>query len=182
MWNERPVIAVFGSSRTNDGQDNYRQARRLGRLLARSGFVTCTGGYKGSMEAASLGTVEEGGSALGLTLAIFGDREPNQYVTHELRSATLFERLEKFVELADGFVVLKGGIGTLAEVFTIWNLMQTRALGQRPLIFLGEFWPELIEHLCAHMEVREEDVRLLDFASTPEQAMKILKKHLERET
>jgi hypothetical protein len=182
MWNEKPVIVVFGSSRTIDGHDDYEQARRLGSLLARSGYVTCTGGYKGLMEATSQGAVEERGVTLGLTLSVFGDSEANRYVVHEIRNATLFDRLRKFVELADGFIVLKGGIGTLAEVFSIWNLMQTRALGPRPFIFLGDFWPELIAHLREHMEIREKDMRLMDFVSTPEQAVKILKKYLEIKT
>ncbi len=181
MWDAKPVVAVFGSSRTQDGSDGYMQACELGKLLVQSGFAICNGGYAGSMEATCRGAAEAGGSTIGLTMEVFGDTDANSYVSHEIRSATLFERLGKFVELADAFIVLKGGIGTLAEVFTIWNLMQTHSLKPRPFIFLGEFWPELLEHISSHMEIREKDMRLLHFASTPEQAVEILKKYRKDE-
>jgi hypothetical protein len=182
MWDSKPVIAIFGSSRTVDGNEGYQQARKLGRLLAQAGFVLCNGGYRGLMEATARGASETGGPTIGLTLEVLGERETNPYVAHEIPTATLYERLRKFVELAEGFIVLKGGIGTLAETFAVWNLMQTRALGPRPFIFLGDFWPELIGHLRRHMEIRDKDMRLLEFVSTPEQAMEILNTYVRIRT
>ncbi len=46
------VITVFGSSRPRADEPDYEEARLLGRALAeRRGFVVCSGGYVGVMEA-----------------------------------------------------------------------------------------------------------------------------------
>jgi uncharacterized protein (TIGR00730 family) len=178
MWNSKPVVAVFGSHKTPEDDEDYRRARLLGRMLARAGFVVCNGGYTGVMEASSRGASEMGGVSLGLTIAVFGDQGPNPFVTREIKSEALCERLANFVELSDAFVVFKGGVGTLAELFVIWNLMQTRALGPRPLIVVGQCWPKIIESLGENLEVRDKDLRLAHLVSTPEQAMEILKEHV----
>lgn len=178
MWNSKPVIAVFGSSQITDGDDEYRQARLLGRLLARSGFVVCNGGYGGVMEATSRGVSEMEGVSIGLTLDAFDVKGANPFLTRELRSPTLFERLAHFVDLAEAFVVLRGGVGTLSEFATVWNLMQTRQLDLKPFIFLGHCWPRTIENLRQDMEIRDKDVKLLHIVSTPEQALEILKRHI----
>jgi len=178
MWNSKPVVAIFGSSRTIDGNEEYKQACTLGHLLAVSNFVVCNGGYRGMMEATARGAYEAGGVTIGLTLATVEECETNSYIYHEMRLPTLYERLQKFVELADGFIVLRGGVGTLAETFAVWNLMQSRLLEPRPFIFMGEFWQEMIEHLRTHMEIRDKDTDLLDFVLTPEQVVEILKERV----
>jgi uncharacterized protein (TIGR00730 family) len=178
MWNSKLAIAIFGSSRTVDGHEEYEQARKLGYLLALSNFVVCNGGYRGMMEATARGANEAGGVTVGINLTGVEECETNPYIIHEMRMPSLFERLRKFVELADGFVVLRGGVGTLAETFVVWNLMQSHLLDPRPFIFMGEFWQQMIEHLRKHMEIRDKDIRLLDFVLTPEQAVKILEERV----
>ena len=178
MWNSRPVVAILGSHKTPEDDEDYRQARLLGRMLARDNFVVCNGGYTGVMEASSRGASEMGGVTIGLTIAVFGDQGPNPYVTREIKHDTLFERFANFVELSDAFVVFRGGMGTLAELSVIWNLMQTRALSRRPLIFVGECWPKVLECLRENLEVRDKDLRLVHMASSPEQAMEIIKEHV----
>ena len=179
MWNSKPVVAIFGSSQIIAGDHEYEQAHLLGRLLARAGFVICNGGYSGTMEASSRGASEMKGVSIGLTLDTFGTKGANPFLTREINSATLFERLGHFVELSEAFVVLKGGVGTLAELFTIWNLMQTRQLGPKPFVFVGERWPAIIDNLRKNMEIRDKDLRFLHMVSTPEEAAKILKEQIE---
>ncbi len=178
MWNEKPVVAVFGSSQAVESDELYRQARLLGRLLAREGFVLCNGGYGGVMEASARGASEMGGFTIGLTTTVFEDGDANPFITRQIKNTTLFERLSNFVSLAEAFVALKGGVGTLAEFSIIWNLTQTRALGPRPFILLGDHWPEVIRTLRANMVIREKDVRLFRTVSTPEQTLDVLKKSL----
>ena len=55
MKRSAKVISVFGSSRPRPGDAEYADAQSLGTELARKGFVVCTGGYGGVMEAASRG-------------------------------------------------------------------------------------------------------------------------------
>jgi uncharacterized protein (TIGR00730 family) len=174
VWNSKPVVAIFGSSQIIDGDGEYEQARLLGRLLARAGFAICNGGYAGAMEASARGASEMDGASIGLTLKAFGKKNGNPFLTREIESDTLFERLSHFVELSEAFVAISGGIGTLAELFTIWNMMQTHQLGPRPFILIGKRWPAIIDHLHQNMEIRDKDIELLQMVSTPEEAVKIL--------
>jgi uncharacterized protein (TIGR00730 family) len=179
VWNSKPVISIFGSSQIIDGDEEYRQARLLGRLLAREGFVVCTGGYGGTMEAICRGATEMKGAAIGLTLEVFGDREANPFVTREIRNATLFERLANFTQLSEGFIALRGGVGTLGELSVVWNLMQTHAMASKPFVLLGEFWPKLLADLRRYMRIREKDIKLLHTVATPEEAVEVIKNHLK---
>ncbi|RJP66358.1 MAG: TIGR00730 family Rossman fold protein [Candidatus Abyssobacteria bacterium SURF_17] len=181
MWNSKPVVAVFGSSQVVDGDAEYEEARLLGQLIAQAGFVLCNGGYTGVMEASARGASEAGGAAIGLTLALLSARETaNPFVTQEIRNPTLFERMANFVGLADAFVVLRGGVGTLAEFSTIWNLVQTGGLDRKPFIFVGRCWPKIMENLRQNMEIRDKDLKLFLVVSTPHEAIDILKNHLRK--
>lgn len=180
MWNSKPVVAIFGSSQIIDGDEGYEQARLLGRLLARAGFVICNGGYAGTMEATARGASEMEGISIGLTLKSFGSRDANPFLTREISSATLFERISNFVELAEAFVALSGGVGTLAELFTIWNLLQTHQLGPRPFILVGERWPEIVVCLRDNTEIRDKDLKFLQMVPTPQEAIIILESELAK--
>ena len=78
------VISVFGSGLPRLGDSRYAEARRLGAELAMRGFVICTGGYGGVMEAASRGAKEAGGRTIGVTAEFFPSRA-NKWVDEEIR-------------------------------------------------------------------------------------------------
>jgi hypothetical protein len=126
------------------------------------------------MEATARGASEMDGESIGLTLKAFGERNTNPFLTRTIESATLFERLSHFFELAEAFVVMSGGVGTLAELFIVWNLMQTRQLALRPFVLVGEQWPEILQSLRQGTEVRDKDLEFLQVVATPEEAVKAL--------
>ena len=109
------TIGVFGSSRREEGSDLYRQAYELGGALARAGYAVLTGGYAGSMGAASRGAAEAGGRVIGVTCAIFDPTPPNPWLTEEIKAPSLLARLGIMLDRADGFVAVRGGIGTLVR-------------------------------------------------------------------
>ncbi|NIA25497.1 MAG: DNA-binding protein, partial [Gammaproteobacteria bacterium] len=86
-----PTIAVIGSSRTPPDHPDYRDAQRLGRLLAEAGFTVASGGYGGLMEAVSQGARSVGGPVVGVTAPdVFPGRAGvNEYVTDEQPAETL---------------------------------------------------------------------------------------------
>ena len=71
MKRQAKIVTVFGSSRPREGDAHYAQARALGAALAEKGFVVCSGGYGGVMEAVSRGAKEAGGRTLGGNGGIF---------------------------------------------------------------------------------------------------------------
>lgn len=167
------IVTIFGGSKCREGDPEYGQALRVGELLADSGFTICTGGYAGVMEAASRGAHERGGRVIGVTMNQFKS-EPNRYLTEKLPSAHFYERLQRLIIQSVGYVALRGGMGTVTEISLVWNKMQTRVLGQRPLVLLGDCWPPVVEEWQRHLAVNDTDVAFLSFASTPEEAVAII--------
>ena len=65
------TIAIFGSSRRDEDSPLWAEAYELGRNLATAGYTVLSGGYGGSMAAASRGAAEAHGQVVGVTCAIF---------------------------------------------------------------------------------------------------------------
>jgi uncharacterized protein (TIGR00730 family) len=178
----RGSIAVFGSSETVEGDPLYEEARRVGHLLAEAGYRVVTGGYGGVMEAASRGAAEAGGSAIGVTCAVFSERRPNPYLADNIETADLHDRTRELVALSDGFVVLSGKSGTLAELAFLWALHRAGCLDRRPVVLLGDPWRHVLRHLvrAGILEGPQFDVtRVVD---TPEETVDTLSLHLEMDS
>jgi uncharacterized protein (TIGR00730 family) len=168
------IVTIFGGSKCAEGDREYEQARRVGQLLAESGFTICTGGYLGVMEAASRGAHERGGRVLGIIMNQF-KAEPNRYLTDKVATPHFYERLQQLITRSVGFVAIRGGMGTVTELSLVWNKMQTRVIGPRPLVLLGDCWPGVVQVWQQCLAVTDNDVSALDFANTPEEAVAIIK-------
>ena len=167
------IVTIFGGAKCAEDSEEYAQARQVGQLLAEAGFTICTGGYLGVMEAASRGAHERGGRVLGVVMNQFKS-EPNRYLTDKVASAHFYERLQNLITRSVGFVAIRGGMGTVTELSLVWNKMQTRVIGPRPLVLLGECWPPVVECWREHLVISPADFSLLDFAATPEEAVAII--------
>jgi uncharacterized protein (TIGR00730 family) len=174
-------IAVFGSSEPTAGDPAYEQARRLGRLLAQAGYRVVTGGYGGVMEAASRGATETGGSAFGVTCSIFRNRQPNPYLDGNIEAADLYDRTRELVSRADGFVVLPGKSGTLAELAFLWALHRAGCLDRRPVVLLGEAWRHVLRHLVRAGILESPQFDVTRVVDTPEEAIDTLSLHFGKE-
>ena len=167
------IVTIFGGSKCGEDSEEYRHALRVGQLLAEQGFTICTGGYLGVMEAASRGAHERGGHVLGIVMNQF-KAEPNRYLTDKVATEHFYERLQNLITRSVGFIAVRGGMGTVTEMSLVWNKLQTQVIGPRPLVLLGTDWPPVIDAFRRHLAVSERDVRLLDFAETPEEAVRIV--------
>src|SRR5262245_33359089 len=172
---DEKIVTIFGGSKCGEQSAEYAQAHRVGELLAEAGFTICTGGYSGVMEAASRGAHERGGRVLGITMKQF-DKEPNRYLTEKFPSEHFYERLQRLITQSVGYIALRGGMGTVTEISLVWNKMQTRVLEPRPLVLLGDCWAPIVAAWQKHLEVNDDDVRLLRFAHTAEEAVEIIKR------
>ncbi len=169
------IITIFGASRgsgARPGTAAYEQAYRLGRLLAEAGFTICNGGYGGTMEASAMGAREAGGSAIGITTAVFDPAPANLYIDDERKAPDFFERLRRLITIADACICLPGGIGTLTELHLTWTLFQTRAVPRRPLICVGPAWQAVLATYRDHLAVRPKDFELIALVETVDEAVK----------
>ncbi len=180
--NNRPVIAVFGSSAPKEGQPDYAQAYEVGRLLAEAGYAVATGGYSGTMTAVSRGAADAGGYVIGVTssqIEQFRDLPPNDWITKEYRYPTLQERLSHLVTQNEGMIVLPGGIGTLAELALAWNLIQVNEIPKRPLILLGKLWLDTLAAFIQEPYIMETHRDIVINVLTPEEAVGAITKNNE---
>jgi uncharacterized protein (TIGR00730 family) len=174
------VIAVYGSSATQPGDADYESSLVVGRALAEAGFSVMTGGYAGVMEAASRGAHEAGGHVIGVTTDAIeafrgGDLRPNQWVVDEVRHATLRERVAHLILHADAYVIMPGGLGTLHELVSVWELMRVGDIPQRPIICYGQYWREMLRSLIDSPYISPTYWEILTFVDTPAQMIEALK-------
>jgi len=179
--NGRPLITVFGSSRAREGDELYAQALWMGRLLGQSGFDVVTGGYAGVMEAASRGAHEAGAHVMGITMKSFGETV-NPYVLDEVAVGDFYARLRRLVDRADGYVVMRGGMGTLAELTFTWQKLWLKMLPARPCVLVGRRWRRVLDSWLEHLIVDRTDYNCLTIVDSPEQACAILRAHFGPQT
>ena len=171
------TVTIFGGSRVEPDTAEYLAALELGRALAERGFTVVTGGYNGVMEAVSRGAREAGGHVVGVTVEVIArnfERVPNAYLTQEVRTAALLERIDRMVELGAAYVVLPGGAGTLAELGIVWNLALLGALQRKPIIVVGQGWERVLRTMIEALHTVESDLALLQFAADVDEVLTLL--------
>jgi uncharacterized protein (TIGR00730 family) len=144
MKSSSTVITVFGSSRPRPSDAHYEEAQQLGAALASRGFLVCSGGYGGVMEAVSRGAKEGGGRTIAVTAKFFRARA-NKWVDQEIRVNTWQERLFELIRRGNGYVACPGGTGTLVELSVVWEMLNKGVMAKKPVVTLGTFWRPVIE-------------------------------------
>lgn len=168
------IIAVFGGSRPPENSPEYVEAYAVGKLLAQNGFTVMNGGYAGTMEASARGAQENGGRTIGVLSSEFSWLKPNLYLTETQPSQDLFSRIRYMQLNADGFIVLKGSMGTIAELALVWNLSKIDKNHRKPIILLGDAWARVLEVWREQLAVTDEEARLLQAVENPESAVRLL--------
>lgn len=168
----KKIITIFGTGKANPKDSAYMLAYQTGKLLAQAGFTIANGGYGGTMLAAAKGADEAGGEIIGVTCSAFKGSRANEYVTREIVTRSLDERLDTLIKLGQGYVVLPGGTGTLLELAKVWELKNKGFLkADRPIILVGEFWKPLVDLVAAD---DPDSSRYIRCADGPKQAVKLI--------
>lgn len=176
------TITVFGSSRPRSGDRHYDEAQQLGAALAAKGFALCSGGYGGVMEAASRGAKEAGGRTLAVTAKFFRSRA-NKWVEEEIRVDTWQGRLFELVRRGDGYVICRGGTGTLVELAVVWEMVNKGVMKRKPIVTLGTFWAPVIEcvrevEVSGDSRWSERDQALIHSGTSPADVAEFLERQL----
>ena len=173
-------IAVYCSSSLAIDPKYIDLAHSLGAgIAARSWELVSGGGHVSAMGAVSRGARETGGKTIGvipqrLVDIEFADRDSDElHVVESMR-----ERKAKIEELADAFITLPGGPGTLEEFFEIW-VGRFLKFHDKPVLILdphGAFAPlvTLLDHLEAEGFVKPGQRELVTWCTSVEQVIKTL--------
>jgi len=173
-------ICVYCAS-SSSVDPKYRQlATDLGQFLGQENrTLVYGGGHVGLMGACADAVLEQSAKVIGVIPQYLKDRE----VAHEGLTVlhvtdTMQERQKKMADLSDAFVMLPGGLGTLAEFFEIitWKHL---TLHDKPVFVLNAYgyWDQLFAMLA---KAGEEKFLYKDTAElfTVCDSLEDLKKHL----
>jgi uncharacterized protein (TIGR00730 family) len=176
-------VCVFCGSSTGLNAEYVGSARQLGRVLARRKLALVYGGGSvGLMGALADATLEAGGEVVGVIPRALQLRE----VGHSRLTAlhvvsSMHERKAKMAELADAFVALPGGMGTLEEFAEILTWAQL-GLHAKPcgLLDVAGYWQPLVaffDHAVAEGFIRPEHRRFVVSADRVETLLDALERH-----
>ena len=117
-------VCVFCGSRAGRRDAFTVAARTIGHLLATRGVgVVYGGGGSGLMGCLADSAMRAGGEVIGVIPSFLVGQERAHPDVRDMRVVeTLSQRKEMMMTLADGFIVLPGGVGTLDELFEVVSL------------------------------------------------------------
>ena len=112
-------LAIYCGAATPADPRYLELAREVGATLARRGIgVVYGGGRLGLMGALAQGALKQGGEVIGVIPHAMVEREfANHDCTQLITVDTMHQRKQHFTDLADGFITLPGGMGTMDELF-----------------------------------------------------------------
>lgn len=184
----RGRIAVYCGS--SDGTDPaYRkEAVALGSAIAQAGFGVVYGGANiGLMGAVADAALAGGAEVIGVLPELLSGREIAHSGLSRLETVgSMHQRKARMVALADAFIMLPGGYGTLDELFEIitWSQLKMHA---KPCIVVNTlgYWTQMLAFLDTAVEagfLKAENRALLQAAESAQEAVATIARNFEANT
>lgn len=172
-------VAVYCGS-ANGSQPAFRaEATALGKAIAAAGMDLVYGGANvGLMGAVADAVLAGGAEVIGILPAVLAGREiAHTGLTSLEMVPTMHERKARMAELADAFLVLPGGYGTLDELMEAVTWAQL-GLHDKPCILINTagYWNGLLEFLDSIVAagfLKAENRQLLQVAESAADAVRM---------
>lgn len=146
-------VAVYCGSSNGASEAYLEGAKQLGKELVKRGISLVYGGASVGVMGTVADTVLQGnGHVIGVMPQLLIDREiAHQNLTELVIVDSMHERKAKMADLADAFIVLPGGPGTMEEFFEVFTWAQI-GIHQKPIgvLNVNQYYDPLIS-LFAHM-------------------------------
>lgn len=182
---ERPAICVFCGSSYGGDPANAQAARRLGTLIGEHGFrLVFGGGNVGLMGETARAARAAGAAVIGILPQFLRHMEPPLKSADELIVVPdLQQRKQRMIAMADAFVLLPGGLGTLDEFFEVVTAVQLGVIA-KPIVLVnlgGYFDPltALLEHVVSQGFAGEGILSHHHIVATPEDAIETVETALK---
>lgn len=173
-------IAVYCSSSDQIKDAYFQQAELTGQLMAKADLdLVYGGGMVGLMGQVARSLKAAGGHTIGVVPeALHIEGVVNTIDDELIITPDMHTRKAKMIELADGFIGLPGGFGTLEEMLEVMTLKQL-GYHEKPIVFLnvdGYYSRlfEMFEHIYDENFAKAEYRQLYHISETPEDAMAYL--------
>ena len=175
-------VTVYLGSRIGKDDTYVDATKKLGKQLAENEHTIIYGGSKiGMMGMLANAALAHGGKVIGIMPAnLIGREAAHEGLTALYKVDTMHTRKFKMAELADAFVAMPGGCGTLDEFFEIFTWAQIN-LHTKPVILvnINGFYDALLAHFDKMIEedfVPSHHRALLQVANNVEEVLALLNK------
>jgi hypothetical protein len=172
-------VAVYCGSAVGSNPAYLAEARALGAAIADAGLGLVYGGANiGLMGAVADAALAGGAHAIGVLPEVLAGREiAHDGLTQFELVSTMHERKARMVELADAFLVLPGGYGTLEELLEVVTWAQL-GLHAKPCIVINTagYWDGLLAFLDSAVAagfIKQKNRELLRVAANAHEAVRI---------
>ena len=143
-------LAVYCGSSLGVNPLYQEEAIKLGEMMAKENCgLVYGGGAIGIMGAIADSVMKHGGSALGVIPKFLDQVEiTHNDLTELFVTENMPERKNKMYQLADGFIALPGGIGTMEELFEVYTWRQLK-IHDKPIgiLNINGYYDHLIAHI-----------------------------------
>jgi len=173
-------VAVYCGSANGTNPAFLAEARALGAALAAAGLGLVYGGASvGLMGAVADAALAGGAEVIGVLPSVLAGKEiAHQGLTSLEYVPTMHERKARMAELADAFLVLPGGYGTLEEMLEAVTWAQL-GLHAKPCILINTagYWDGLFKFLDTAVAagfLKAENRALMRVAGSAEEAVRMV--------
>jgi uncharacterized protein (TIGR00730 family) len=178
-------IAIFGFADAHEDRKVFKDAFATSKLLAKNGYTVVNGGGPGVMKASTLGAKEAHGKVVGVTFypkdaPYFEGRDKSNPIDQEIKTKNYLERTLTLLDVADAYIIFKGGTGTVSEFGMAWGLARLYFGHHKPFILYGGFWHEILEAIAKNMYIRGEELKVYRIVDTPQEVLEEIER-LEEE-
>ncbi|WP_348696090.1 TIGR00730 family Rossman fold protein [Duganella fentianensis] len=175
------AICVYCGANPGHDPQYAEAARALGRaLVAQNLALVYGGGNVGLMGVIADEVLKHGGEVTGVIPTALVEREVGHNgLTRQFIVKDMHERKAMMASLADGFIAMPGGMGTLEELFEMLTWSQL-GIHRKPigLLNVAGFYDQLagfIQHASTQGFIRPEHVALMQLEAEPERLLQRLK-------
>lgn len=176
-------MAIFGDGEAKETDGHFRDAYGAAKLLAENSYIVVNGGGPGVMLAATLGAKAGGGKVevvvinelvkMGNYEGQSGENVALADIKYEVENYD--KRVAKLAEVADAFVVFKGGTGTIAELGMVWSKAKFDYGHHEPVILFGGFWREIIGAISQNLGLEKIENEVVKVVENQAELMAVLR-------
>jgi len=170
-------IAVYCASSLGDSDDYKKLATKLGEEIALNGKQLVYGGAKvGLMGAVADGALSQRGIVKGVIPLFLQEKELQHEQLSEMYVVnTMHERKAKMADLADAFIAMPGGFGTMEELFEVLTWSQL-AIHKKPvaLLNINHYYDKLLDFIqvmCEQKFIKAEHRNMLIVSDDPQKLL-----------
>jgi len=174
-------VCVFCGSNLGASEDYKKVANQLGVLLAKNNIELIYGGANvGLMKATAQMVIDHGGKATGVITHFLAQKHLTQENLDRLiKVDTMQQRKATMADLADGFIAMPGGFGTLEELFEVLTAAQL-GFHHKPIAIINtngfyDFLKVQLNKMVDEKMLLEPHAQMVLFADTPEQALEAMR-------